>query len=110
MTIRFIQIIIQTSGDTHTTGTCLKKINPNKNFIFIKTQIERWIKWRKDWEPTNLDQNRAPPLAAFTIVDGLCNWINPGESPEQTTNNKRKNKRSNQNNNQNESLKEEEIQ
>ena len=73
--------------------------------IFIKIQIERWIKWRKDWEPTNLDRNRAQPVAAFTVLDGLCKLINPGESPEQTTDNKRKNKRSNQNNNQYESVK-----
>ena len=63
------------------------------------------IKWRKDWEHTNLDRNRAPPLAAFTVLDELCNWITPGDSPEQTMNNKRKNKRSNQNNNLNESAK-----
>ena len=61
---------------------------------------------KKDWEPTNLNQNRVPPLAAFAVLDGLCNWINSGESPEQTTDNKRPN----QNNNQNESVKEEEIQ
>ena len=60
--------------------------------------------------PTNLERNRAPPLATFTVLDRLCNWINPGESPEQTTDNKRKNKRTNQNNNKNKSAKEEEIQ
>ena len=98
-----------TSGDVRTTSTYFKKLNPNKNFIFIKIQIERWIKWRKNWEPTNLDRNQAPPLAAFTILNGLCNWINFGEAPEQTTDNKR-NERSNQNNNQNESLKQKEIQ
>ena len=92
-------ILVQTSGDAHTTCTYFNKLNRNNNFIFIKTQIERWIKWRKDWEPTNLDRNRASPLTAFTVLDGLCNWINSGESPEQTTDNKRK--RSNQNNNQN---------
>ena len=88
--------------------TYFKKLNPNKNFIFIKIQIELWIKLRKNWEPTNLDPNQAPPLAAFTVLDGLCNWINSGESPEQTTDNKRK-ERSNQNNNQNEAVKQKEI-
>ena len=99
-----------TSGDARTIGMCFKKLNSNKNFKFIKTQIEQWVKWRKDWEPTNLDQNRASPLAAITILDGSCNWINPGESLEQTMDNKKKNKKSNQNNNKNKSRKEEEIQ
>jgi len=81
-----------TSGDARTTGMCFKKLNSNKNFKFIKTQIEQWVKWRKDWEPTNLDQNRASPLAAITVLDGSCNWINPGESLEQTMDNKKRTK------------------
>ena len=97
-----LPLFLLTSRDARTTGTYFKKLNPNKSFIFIKTQIERWIKRKKDWEPTNLDRNRAPPLAVFTVLDGLYNWINTNESPEQITDNKRKTKRSNQNNNQNE--------
>jgi len=64
-------VLRSTSGDARTTCMCFKKLNPNKNFIFVEPQIERWIKWRKDWEPTNLDRNRVPPLAAFIVLDRL---------------------------------------
>ena len=40
-------VLRSTSGDARTTCMCFKKLNPNKNFIFIKIQVEWRIKWKR---------------------------------------------------------------